>query len=171
MDQPDVATLTPESTDEDIMQHMLWVTDNQTTSTELTRHFPDLDRARAYNIQRLRLEHREQTEARVGWKIGWSNVDFTSSLSAACSAPPQAVMQSAKITAPAVFSQDGKVFIAFSLIAPSITQSLEDWRNQVPRIPHGLLNPELRRKTPTSMVTESSTRGSEIQNRQARLPR
>ncbi len=73
LDQPDVATLTPESTDEDIMQHMLWVMDNQTTSTELTRHFPDLDRARAYNIQRLRLEHREQTEARVGWKIGWSN--------------------------------------------------------------------------------------------------
>lgn len=71
--QPDVSTLTSESTDEDIMQHMLWVMDNQTTSTELTRHFPDLDRARAYNIQRLRLEHREQTEARVGWKIGWSN--------------------------------------------------------------------------------------------------
>ncbi len=70
--QPDVSTLTSESTDEDIMLHMLWVMDNQTTSTELTRHFPDLDRARAYNIQRLRLEHREQTEARVGWKIGWS---------------------------------------------------------------------------------------------------
>jgi 2-keto-4-pentenoate hydratase len=47
--------------------------DNQTTSTELTRHFPDLERERAYNIQRLRLEHREQTEDRVGWKIGWSN--------------------------------------------------------------------------------------------------
>ena len=73
LDRPDVSTLTPESTDEDIMRHMLWVMDNQTTSTELTRHFPDLDRARAYNIQRLRLEHREQTEARVGWKIGWSN--------------------------------------------------------------------------------------------------
>ena len=73
LDQPDVSTLTPESTDEDIMQHMLRVMDNQTTSSELTRHFPDLDRARAYNIQRLRLEHREQTEARVGWKIGWSN--------------------------------------------------------------------------------------------------
>jgi 2-keto-4-pentenoate hydratase len=73
LDQPEVSTLTPESTDEDITQHLLWVMDNQTTSTELTRHFPDLDRARAYNIQRLRLEHREQTEARVGWKIGWSN--------------------------------------------------------------------------------------------------
>jgi len=72
-DQPDFATLMPGSTDEDIMQHMLWVMDNQTTSSELTEHFPDLDRARAYNIQRLRLEHREQTESRVGWKIGWSN--------------------------------------------------------------------------------------------------
>lgn len=73
VDQPDVSTLTPESTDEDIMQHMIWVMDHQTTTTELTRHFPDIDRARAYNIQRLRLEYREQTEDRVGWKIGWSN--------------------------------------------------------------------------------------------------
>ena len=71
--EPDVSTLTPEATDENIMQHMLWVMDNQTTSTELTQHFPDIDRNRAYDIQRLRLEHREQTEARVGWKIGWSN--------------------------------------------------------------------------------------------------
>ena len=71
--EPDVSTLTPEATDEDIMQHMLWVMDNQTTSTELTQHFPEIDRARAYDIQRLRLEHREQTEARAGWKIGWSN--------------------------------------------------------------------------------------------------
>ena len=68
-----VSTLTPEATDEDIMQHMLLLMDNQTTSTELTQHFPDIDRARAYDIQRLRLEHREQSEARVGWKIGWSN--------------------------------------------------------------------------------------------------
>jgi 2-keto-4-pentenoate hydratase len=73
LDQPDVSTLTPESTDEEIMQHMLWVMENQTTSSELTKNFPDLDRARAYNIQRLRLEHREQTAERVGWKIGWSN--------------------------------------------------------------------------------------------------
>ena len=71
--EPDASTLTPEATDEDIMQHMLWVMDNQTTSTELTQHFPEIDRTRAYDIQRLRLEHREQTEARVGWKIGWSN--------------------------------------------------------------------------------------------------
>lgn len=73
LDQPDVSTLTPESTDEEIMQHMLWVMENQTTSSELTEHFPDLDRSRAYDIQRLRLEHRERTEQRVGWKIGWSN--------------------------------------------------------------------------------------------------
>ena len=73
LDQPDVSTLTPESTDEEIMQHMLWVMENRTTSSELTEHFPDLDRGRAYNIQRLRLEHRERTEERVGWKIGWSN--------------------------------------------------------------------------------------------------
>jgi len=71
--EPDASTLTPEATDEDIMQHMLWVMNNQTTSTELTQHFPEIDRTRAYDIQRLRLEHREQTEARVGWKIGWSN--------------------------------------------------------------------------------------------------
>jgi 2-keto-4-pentenoate hydratase len=73
LDQPDVSALTPESTDEEIMQHMLWVMENRTTSSGLTEHFPDLDRARAYNIQRLRLEHRERTEERVGWKIGWSN--------------------------------------------------------------------------------------------------
>ena len=72
-DAPDVSTLTPESSNEDIMRHMLWVMEHQTTSTELTTHFPDIDRARAYDIQRLRLEHREQSEARVGWKIGWSN--------------------------------------------------------------------------------------------------
>lgn len=72
-DQPVVSTLTPQSTDEEIMRHMLWVMENQTTSSELTEHFPDLDRARAYDIQRLRLEHRERTEERVGWKIGWSN--------------------------------------------------------------------------------------------------
>ncbi len=72
-DQPDIVALSPESTDEDITQHMLRVLDNQTTSSELTEHFPDLDRVRAYNIQRARLAHREQTEARVGWKIGWSN--------------------------------------------------------------------------------------------------
>jgi 2-keto-4-pentenoate hydratase len=73
LDQQDVSTLTPESTDEEIMRHMLWVKENQTTSSELTEHFPDLDRARAYNIQRLRLERLERTAKRVGWKIGWSN--------------------------------------------------------------------------------------------------
>ena len=68
-----VGTLTPESTDNDIMRHMMWALDTQTMSTELSTHFPDLDRARAYGIQRLRLQRQEQTESRVGWKIGWSN--------------------------------------------------------------------------------------------------
>lgn len=68
-----VETLTPESTDDEIMRHMIWALDTQTVSTELSTHFPDLDRARAYDIQRLRLRRQEQTEARVGWKIGWSN--------------------------------------------------------------------------------------------------
>ena len=67
-----VESLTPESTDAEIMQHLLAVLENQTVSTELSTHFPDLDRARAYTIQRLRLQHLEQTGERVGWKIGWS---------------------------------------------------------------------------------------------------
>ena len=68
-----IETLTPESTDDEVMRHMIWALDTQTVSTELSTHFPDLDRARAYDIQRLRLQHQEQTEALVGWKIGWSN--------------------------------------------------------------------------------------------------
>lgn len=69
----DPRTLTPESTNAEITSHMLWLLENQTKSTELTTDFPDIDRRRAYDIQRLRLEQRELSDERVGWKIGWSN--------------------------------------------------------------------------------------------------
>lgn len=48
--------LTPASTDEEIMLHMVRIADSQGQTAALAQHFPDLDRERAYAVQRLRPE-------------------------------------------------------------------------------------------------------------------
>jgi 2-keto-4-pentenoate hydratase len=65
-------TLSPSSTDAEIMEHLYQAELDQRATDALTTHFPDMTRDRAYAIQKLRLEHREKTSRRVGWKIGWS---------------------------------------------------------------------------------------------------
>ena len=67
-----VEPLTPDATDEVLLEHLLAIERQGVVSAELVRHFPDLDRERAYRLQRMRLERKEATDARVGWKIGWS---------------------------------------------------------------------------------------------------
>ena len=67
-----IEPLSPDSTDEEILEHMLAVEQQGVVSVELSRHFPSLDRDRAYAIQRMRLERKMPTDPRVGWKIGWS---------------------------------------------------------------------------------------------------
>jgi 2-keto-4-pentenoate hydratase len=54
------------------MEHLYQAEMEQEATDALTTHFPELSRERAYAIQKLRLEHREQSSRRVGWKIGWS---------------------------------------------------------------------------------------------------
>ena len=67
-----IESLSPDSTDEEILEHMLAVEQQGVVSVELSRHFPSLDRDRAYAIQLMRLERKVPTYPRVGWKIGWS---------------------------------------------------------------------------------------------------
>ena len=67
-----VEPLTPDATDEVLLEHLLAIERQGVVSAELVRHFPDWDRERAYRLQRMRLERKDATDARVGWKTGWS---------------------------------------------------------------------------------------------------
>lgn len=68
------AALSPDSDNVAIMLHMLDTANSQRQTDELAKHFPDLDRKRAYAIQRLRLEHGLKTDRHVGWKLGWTRL-------------------------------------------------------------------------------------------------
>ena len=68
------ASLSPSSSDAEIMEHLYRAELEQKTTDALTSHFPEMTRDRAYAIQKLRLAHREQSSRRVGWKIGWSRL-------------------------------------------------------------------------------------------------
>jgi len=68
------ASLSPSSTDAEIMEHLYRAELEQKATDALTSHFPEITRDRAYAIQKLRLAHREQSSRRVGWKIGWSRL-------------------------------------------------------------------------------------------------
>ena len=67
-----VDSLSPSSTDAEIMEHLYQAELDQTATDAVATHFPTLSRERAYAIQKLRLAHREQSSRRVGWKVGWS---------------------------------------------------------------------------------------------------
>ena len=67
--------LTPDSTDADIVAHMLQHERNQTKTSALTENFPEMSRERAYAIQRARLEATASDEdPHVGWKLGWTRL-------------------------------------------------------------------------------------------------
>ena len=67
-------SLSPSSTDAEIMKHLYQAELEQKATDALTSYFPEMTRDRAYAIQKLRLAHREQSSRRVGWKIGWSRL-------------------------------------------------------------------------------------------------
>ena len=70
--------LMPDSSDADIVAHMLQHERNQTQTDALAVNFPGLSRERAYNIQQLRIEQTASTaDPLVGWKLGWTR--YTSS--------------------------------------------------------------------------------------------
>ena len=56
------------------MLHMLETANGQGQTDQLQKHFPDLDRERAYDIQRMRLEHGKQSADHVGWKLAWTRM-------------------------------------------------------------------------------------------------
>ena len=67
--------LAPESTDADIVAHMMQHERNQTQTDALTVNFPDLSRERAYAIQRLRMEQTATgDDPLAGWKLGWTRM-------------------------------------------------------------------------------------------------
>lgn len=68
----DAPLLTPNSSDQDIRDHMYHHESNGTQTGALAEHFPDLDRKRAYAIQRGRLEQSQKDDRHVGWKLGWT---------------------------------------------------------------------------------------------------
>lgn len=68
------ASLSPSSSDAEIMEHLYRAELEQQATDALTSYFPEMTRDRAYAIQKLRLAHREQSSRRVGWKIGWSRL-------------------------------------------------------------------------------------------------
>lgn len=67
-------SLSAESSNEEIMLHMLETADSQRQTDALARHFPDLQRKQAYAIQRMRLEHGLASEEHLGWKLGWTRL-------------------------------------------------------------------------------------------------
>ena len=65
--------LTPESSDADIVAHMLQHERNQTQTYALAVNFPNLSRERAYEIQKLRIEQTSTADDTLaGWKLGWT---------------------------------------------------------------------------------------------------
>jgi len=67
--------LTPESSDADLVAHMMQHEKNQTQTDALAINFPDLTREHAYAIQRLRLEQTvSDSDPLVGWKLGWTRL-------------------------------------------------------------------------------------------------
>lgn len=69
----DVPTaLSADASDEQIMRHMLEVADGQGQTSQIARHFRDIERKRAYRIQRMRLDHSKQSAEHVGWKLAWT---------------------------------------------------------------------------------------------------
>ncbi len=68
----DAPALTPDSSDQEIRDHMYHHESNGTQTGALAEHFPNLDRKRAYEIQRGRLEASKENDKHVGWKLGWT---------------------------------------------------------------------------------------------------
>ena len=67
--------LTPDSSDADIVAHMMQHERNQTMTDALAVNFPDLSRERAYNIQWHRLRSTaSDDDPLVGWKLGWTRL-------------------------------------------------------------------------------------------------
>ena len=66
--------LSAASTNEEIMLHMVEAASGQGQTDQLAKYFPDLDRKRAYAIQRLRLERGKQSAEHVGWKLAWTRM-------------------------------------------------------------------------------------------------
>jgi 2-keto-4-pentenoate hydratase len=74
-------TLTADSSDADIVAHMLQHEKNQTQTDALAVNFPNLTRERAYAIQRLRLQQTaSESDPLVGWKLGWTRMTPTETL-------------------------------------------------------------------------------------------
>ena len=66
--------LSADSNNEEIMLHMLEVAGGQGKTDQLQKHLPELDRERAYEIQRMRLDHSKATADHVGWKLAWTRM-------------------------------------------------------------------------------------------------
>ena len=71
-DAPDA--LSAGSSDEAIMRHMVEVADGQGQTDQIAKHFPVIERERAYRIQRMRLAHSKATAEHVGWKLAWTRL-------------------------------------------------------------------------------------------------
>ncbi len=69
---PDAGGLSPESSDEAIMLHMLEVAAGQGQTDQIAANFPNIERERAYRIQRMRLDHSKAGAEHVGWKLAWT---------------------------------------------------------------------------------------------------
>ena len=72
--QGDLPELDADASNEQIMLHMLQAANTQQQTDALARYFPEMQRKRAYAIQRLRLEHGKRTGTHVGWKLGWTRL-------------------------------------------------------------------------------------------------
>ena len=66
--------LTADASLDAIVDHMLTARERRVSTRALERHFPDMNRERAYEIQLAQLVRDEARRSRVGWKIGWSRV-------------------------------------------------------------------------------------------------
>jgi len=64
--------LLPDASNEQIVAHLRYHEAQQTTTDALARHFPNLDRERAYEIQWTRLEAALENARQAGWKLGWT---------------------------------------------------------------------------------------------------
>ena len=67
--------LTADSSNADIIAHMMQHEKNQTQTDALAINFPDMTREQAYAIQRQRLEQTaSDSNPHVGWKLGWTRL-------------------------------------------------------------------------------------------------
>ncbi|MBT5877089.1 MAG: hypothetical protein HOH43_26950, partial [Candidatus Latescibacteria bacterium] len=72
--QARINQLGPEADQTAIVEYLLKAEREKNITEALSVHFPEMERAVAYDIQNAILKAKEMADDRIGWKVGYSRV-------------------------------------------------------------------------------------------------